>query len=334
MRAVICTAFDGAAALEIAEVASPDPADDEVLIDVRAASVSFMDKLMAEGGYQLRPDLPYSPGTEAAGVVVAVGKDVQRFKPGDRVAGQLWYGGYAERAVAKHWKCAHIPDGVNYAVASTVLHNYLTAYCALVDRCSLEKDETLFVTGATGGVGMAAVDMGRMLGARVIAGIGNDAKADAAREAGATDLVNYRSGDLRAQIKELTGGQGVDVCLEMIGSEVFLTMARLMAWGGRLSPIGFVSGDIPALPMNLPLLKSYSIVGVFAGAWMEKFPKEALIAADKVMEWIASGALCPRIDKVLPLEQAAEAMRCLGRREVLGRIVLETAPDAAIRTDV
>lgn len=334
MRAVICTAFNGAAALETAEVASPDPADDEVLIDVRAASVSFMDKLMAEGGYQLRPDLPYSPGTEAAGVVVAVGKEVLRFKPGDRVAGQLWYGGYADRAVAKHWKCALIPAGVSYAVASTVLHNYLTAYSALIDRCSLKKGETLFVTGATGGVGMALVDMGLMLGARVIAGIGDDAKADAAREAGAAEVVNYRTGDLRTQIKELTGGRGVNVCIEMIGGNTFLAMSRLMAWGGRLSPIGFVSGDIPALPMNLPLLKSYSVVGVFAGAWVEKFPEEASVAADQVMEWIASGELCPRIDKVLPLERAAEAMKSLGRREVLGRIVLETAPDAATRTDV
>ena len=181
---------------------------------------------------------------------------------------------------------------------------------------------------------MAVVDMGRMLGARVIAGIGDDAKADAAREAGAAEVVNYRTGDLRTQIKELTGGRGVNVCIEMIGGNTFLAMSRLMAWGGRLSPIGFVSGDIPALPMNLPLLKSYSVVGVFAGAWVEKFPEQASEAADQVMEWIASGELCPRIDKVFPLERAAEAMTSLGRREVLGRIVLETAPDAAARTDV
>lgn len=333
MRAVLCRAFEGAAALEIGEVTPPEPADDEVLIDVRAASVSFMDKLMAEGGYQLRPDLPYSPGTEAAGVVVAVGKDVSRFKPGDRVAGQFWYGGYAERVVAKHWKCAPIPVGVSYAVASTVLHNYLTAYSALIDRCALRTGETLFVTGATGGVGMAAVDMGRMMGARVIAGVGDNGKADAAREAGAVEVVNYRTDDLRTQIKDLTGRQGVDVCFEMIGGEIFLTMSRLMSWGGRLSPIGFVSGNIAALPMNLPLLNSYSIVGVFAGAWVEKFPEEASVAADKVMGWIAAGELSPRIDKVLPLERAAEAMKSLERREVLGRIVLETAPGAAAQTD-
>ena len=328
MRAVLCRAFDGAAALEIGEAATPEPAEDEVLIDVRAGSVSFMDKLMSEGGYQLRPDLPYSPGTEVAGVVIKAGADAARFKPGDRIAGQLWYGGYAERAVVKHWKCAPIPAGVDYATASTVLHNYLTAYSALIDRCALKAGETLFVTGATGGVGMAAVDMGRMLGARVIAGVGDAAKSAAAREAGASEVVDYRNGDLRTQIKELTSDRGVDVCLEMIGGETFLTIARLMAWGGRLSPIGFVGGEIPALPMNLPLLKGYSVVGVFSGAWVEQFPAEAAAAADEVMQWIASGKLTPSIDKTLPLDQAAEAMGLLARREVLGRVVLETAPGA------
>ncbi len=329
MRAVLCKSFEGADALEIGEAHSPKPMADEVLIDVRAASVSFMDKLMTEGGYQLRPELPYSPGTEAAGIVVSVGRNVTRFKPGDRVAGQFWYGGYAERAVAKHWKCALIPEGVDYAAACTVLHNYLTAYSALIDRCALKEGETLLVTGATGGVGMAAVDMGQMLGARVIACVGDDKKAAAARDAGATDVVNYATGDLRTQIKDLTEGRGLDVCFEMIGGDTFLTLARLMAWGGRIAPIGFVGGEIPALPMNLPLLKSFSVVGVFSGAWIEKFPDEAASAADQVMGWVASGKLNPKIDMVLPLEQAAEAMRILGKREVQGRIVLQTKPGVA-----
>lgn len=332
MRAILCKSFDGADALELGEAPAPVPEADEILIDVRAASVSFMDKLMTEGGYQLRPELPYSPGTEAAGVVLAVGADVTRFKPGDRVAGQLWYGGYAERAVAKHWKCAPIPATVDFGTASTVLHNYLTAYSALIDRCALKQGETLFVTGATGGVGLAVVDMGRMLGARVIAGIGDDAKAAAARAAGAADVVNYRTEDLRARVEALTGGRGIDVCFETIGGDIFVTLSRLMAWGGRISPIGFVSGEIPKLPMNLPLLKSFSVVGVFEGAWVEKFPQQAADAADQVMAWIAAGALRPRIDRVLALGDAAEAMRMLSRREVLGRIVLETFPGAAAGT--
>ena len=323
MRAVVCSDFQGAEALELGEAPDPTPAPDEILIDVRAAAVSFMDKLMAEGGYQMRPDLPYVPGTDAAGIVLEVGADVTGFTLGDRVVGQMWHGAYAQRAVTKHWKCEKIPDGVDFVTASTVLHNYMTGYHALIDRAAMRVGETLFVSGATGGVGLAAVDMGRMLGAKVLAGTGDYAKADALRDAGADVVVNTRAGDMRQQIKDATEGRGIDVCFEMVGGDLFTTLARSMAWGGRIMPIGFVSGDIPALPMNLPLLKGFSVVGVFEGAWAEKFPQEARAASAKIMNWVADGALRPRIDRVLPLDQAGEAMRALDRREVLGRIVLE-----------
>ncbi|MEL6683809.1 MAG: NADPH:quinone oxidoreductase family protein [Pseudomonadota bacterium] len=323
MRAILCTRFGGADALTIGEAPEPIPEADEVLIDVRAAAVSFMDKLMTEGSYQLKPDLPYVPGTDAAGIVREVGRDVTGFAPGDRVVGQMWYGSYAERAVTKHWKCTKVPDGVDFTAASTVLHNYMTAYHALIHRCALQPKETLLVTGATGGVGLATVDMGAMLGARVIAGTGDISKEELLKEAGAEAVVNTRDGDLRTQIKTLTGGQGLDVCFELIGGDTFQQLARSMRWGGRIAPIGFVSGEIPHLPMNLPLLKGFSVVGVFEGAWAEKFPKEASETADKIMRWIADGHLHPRIDRVVPLDQAADALRALGDRRVIGRIVLE-----------
>ena len=323
MRAVLCTNFDGADALKLGEAPEPVPAADEVLIDVRAAAVSFMDKLMAEGGYQLRPALPYVPGTDAAGIVLEVGSAVKTFKPGDRVVGQMWHGSYAERAVTKHWKCAKVPDGVDFTVASTVLHNYMTAYYALVQRCALQTGETLFVTGATGGVGLAAVDMGRMLDARVLAGTGDTSKEQVLRKMGADAVVNTRQGDLRQQIKDLTGGQGLDVCFEMIGGDTFVKLARSMRWGGRITPIGFVSGEIPDLPMNLPLLKGFSVVGVFEGAWAEKCPDEAKTAADKIMNWIANGELHPLIDRVLTLDEAPKAFQALTERQVVGRIVLK-----------
>lgn len=322
MRAVLCTKFDGADALELGEAPEPTPAPDEVLIDVRAAAVSFMDKLMAEGGYQLRPNLPYVPGTDAAGIVLDVGSEVTGFTPGDRVVGQMWHGSYAERAVTKHWKCALVPESVDFPVASTVLHNYMTAYYALKQRCALRPGETLLVTGATGGVGLAAVDMGRMLGARVLAGTGDAAKERVLKDMGADAVVNMREGHLREQIKDLTGGKGLDVCFEMIGGDTFLNLARSMRWGGRIAPIGFVGGEIPNLPMNLPLLKGFSVVGVFEGAWAEKCPSEARDAADKIMNWIAEGELKPLIDRVLDLERASEAFRALEDREVIGRIVL------------
>ncbi|CAD0186703.1 Quinone oxidoreductase 1 [Ruegeria sp. THAF57] len=323
MRAVLCSKFEGADALELGEAPEPVPAADEVLIEVHAAAVSFMDKLMAEGGYQLRPELPYVPGTDAAGIVLQVGSEVIDFKPGDRVVGQMWHGSYAERAVTKHWKCAKVPESVDLTVASTVLHNYMTAYHALVQRCALRPGETLLVTGATGGVGLAAVDMGRMLGVRVLAGTGDTAKMSALQEAGADAVVNMREGDLRKQIQDLTDGNGLDVCFEMIGGDTFVKIARSMRWGGRITPIGFVSGEIPNLPMNLPLLKGFSVVGVFEGAWAEKFPSEAKDAADKIMNWIAEGELRPLIDRVLKLEDASEAFRSLNEREVIGRIVLQ-----------
>lgn len=323
MRAVLCTNFDGADALEFGEAPEPVPAADEVLIDVRAAAVSFMDKLMAEGGYQLRPELPYVPGTDAAGIVLRVGSEVTNFKPGDRVVGQMWYGSYAERAVTKHWKCAKVPDGIDFTVASTVLHNYMTAYYALVQRCALRPGETLMVTGATGGVGLAAVDMGRMLGARVLAGTGDMGKKGVLKDMGAEAVINTREGDLRSQVNDLTGGKGLDVCFEMIGGDTFLNLARSMRWGGRITPVGFVSGEIPSLPMNLPLLKGFSVVGVFEGAWAEKCPSEATDAADKIMHWIADGELHPLIDRALKLEDASKAFRALTERDVIGRVVLK-----------
>lgn len=323
MRAILCSRFSGADALELGDAPEPEPAADEVLIEVHTAAVSFMDKLMTEGGYQLRPDLPYVPGTDAAGVVLQVGSDVTDYAPGDRVAGQMWHGSYAERATIKHWKCAKIPDGVDFAAASTVLHNYMTAYHALIDRCGLRPGETLLVTGATGGVGLATVEMGRMLGARVIAATGDPAKEPFLRDAGADTVVNTRSADIRQQIKDLTGGKGLDVCFEMLGGDTFLALARSMAWGGRIVPIGFVSGEIPSLPMNLPLLKGFSVVGVFEGAWAERYPDAAKTASEKIMAWVADGSLCPRVDRVLPLADAADAMRALDRREVTGRIVLQ-----------
>jgi NADPH2:quinone reductase len=323
MRAVLCERFDGIDALRFGETAEPLPAEDEVMIDVHAASVSYMDYLMICGGYQLRPALPYVPGTDAAGVVVAVGDKVERFRPGDRVACGNWFGGFAERMVAKASKSARIPDNVDFIVGSTVLHAYGTAWYALAERARLEPGERVLVTGAAGGVGLACVDVARLIGARVIAAVGSASKAQVTRDSGAEHVIDTSSEDVRERVKALTGGEGIDVGVDNIGGASFLTLARLMRWNGRLVPMGFVSGEIPSLPMNLPLLKNYSVVGVFSGAWMTNFPDQAAEAADKIMALVGNGSLHPRIDRVLPLEQAAEAMRSIADRSVRGRIVLE-----------
>ena len=323
MRAVVCSAFTGPEDLRIGEIEAPKPAGDEILIEVHAASISFMDQLLVSGLYQMRPKTPFVPGTEAAGIVAAVGEKVTRFRPGDRVACSNWTGAYAELVVAKEWKSVRLPAGVAFEAAATVLHNYGTAYCALTAGAHALPGETVFITGAAGGVGLAAVDLAGHLGLRVIAGVGSDDKAALVRGYGARDVINYRSEDLRERIKSVTGGEGVDICFDNVGGMIFEQMARLMKFGGRLMPIGFTSGQIPSLPMNLPLLKGYSIVGVFAAVWAERFPEQAVRANDTLMQLLADGKIRPHIDRVLPLEQVKEGMRAVADRSVKGRIVLK-----------
>ena len=323
MRAVLCSSFDGIKALSVGETTEPRPAADEVLIDVHAASVSYMDYLMISGGYQMRPPLPYIPGTDAAGTVIACGDRVRHLRPGDRVACGNWFGGFAERVIAKEVDTVRLPDAIDFVAGSTILHCYLTAWYALVDRAKTRGGETVLVTGAAGGVGLACVEVASLLGARVIAAVGSAAKVPVVREYGANEVIDYSSEDLRERVKDLTGGEGLDVCIENIGGKVFDTLARLMRWNGRLMPIGFTSGEIPSLPMNLPLLKNYSIVGVFTGAWGTRCPDEKARASDIIMGWVGEGKLRPRIDRVLPLDQAAEAMTAIADRSVQGRIVLQ-----------
>ena len=331
MKAVLCDSFGGPDALRIGEIEEPKPAHDEILIDVYAASVSFMDYLLVSGRYQMRPQTPFVPGTEGAGVVVAAGGKVTRFRPGDRVACGNWFGGFAEQMVAKEWKSARLPPEADFERAATVGHNYGTAHYALVERADVQRGETVFVTGAAGGVGLAAIELARHFGLRVIAGVGSDDKAGIVRRYGASDVVNYRREDLPARIKSLTGGEGVDVCFDNIGGAVFEQMARLMRWGGRLMPIGFTSSQIPSIPMNLPLLKNYAIVGAFAGAWAEKFPERAARMNDTIMGFLADGEIRPHIDRVLPLHEVRQAMRAVADRTVQGRIVLSMGREAQPR---
>jgi NADPH2:quinone reductase len=322
MRAVLCTAFEGIKSLTIGETSAPRPKSDEVLIDVYAASVSYMDYLMVSGGYQMRPPLPYVPGTDAAGLVVAVGSQVDRFRPGDRVTCEGWYGGFAEQMSAKASRTGRLPDNVDFSVGSTVLHIYMTAYYSLVDRARVEPGETVLVTGASGGVGLACVELARLLGARVIGAVGSAAKASIVRDYGAEAIIDYSKEDVRDRVKALTSGEGIDVCIDTVGGGLFGTLARLMRWNGRLLPIGFAGGEVPSLPMNLPLLKNFSIVGVFTGAWADRFPDQSSRATEKLLQWVSEGKLRPHIDRVLPLEQAAEAMGAIAHRSVAGRIVL------------
>ena len=319
---MICQAFDGPDALIVGDVEAPRAAPGEILIDVHAASVSYMDCLIVSGKYQMRPPTPFVPGTDAAGIVAAVGDGVTRFRPGDRVACSHWTGAYGEAMVVPELQAVPVPAAVDLTTASTVLHTYMTAHYALRERAAVKPAEHVFVTGAAGGVGLAAVDYARHLGAKVIAGVGSDAKLPLVRRYGAHATINYRRENVRERIKALTDDAGVDVCFENVGGELFGQMTRLMNWGGRLMPIGFTSGDVPSVPMNLPLLKNYSIVGVFAGAWMRRFPLENAAAGDRLMQLVARGELRPFVSCVMPLEQVKQAMAQVIDRSVQGRVVL------------
>jgi NADPH2:quinone reductase len=323
MKAVLCRGFTGPDALEVGEAPDPIPAADEILIEVHAASVTFMDRLMVSGGYQLRPPTPFVPGTEASGVVAALGEKTTRFKVGDRVAGLNWIGGMGERMVAKEWKCVRVPDNVSFEAAATVIHSYDTAYYALVDRAQVRTGESVVVTGAGGGVGMAAVDVALHLGGRVIALVGSEMHVAALRQRGVAEVVNYATENVRERLNALTEGRGVDVCFDNVGGALFEQLARAMAWRGRLMPIGFAGGEVPKLAMNLPLLKNFSVVGVFAGAWEDREPEAARQAKETVMEWIGAGHLKPHVGLVVPMQEIGRAMAAIGDRSATGRVVVK-----------
>ena len=322
MRAVICRSFDGIDALELGELADPVPGPGQVLVDVHAAALSFMDTLMVAGRYQMKPALPFVPGSDAAGIVLAVGDGVRSVRVGERVACSHWHGGMAERMVAPESGVVKLPDGVGFEIASTVRYAYGTARYALVTRAGLRAGETVFVSGAAGGVGMAAVDLARHAGATVIAGTSSAARGEAARQQGAAHAIDYSCEPVRERLLELTKGRGVDVYFDNVGGPLFGTVSRAMAWGGRILPIGFTSGDVPSLAMNLPLLKNYSVVGCYWGAWAERQPQESRAADEELFAAVARGALRPQVSEVLPLSSFAGGLRRLAGRQVTARVVL------------
>jgi len=328
MRAVVCRSFTGIDDLDLGEMADPKPDAGQILVQVHAAAVNFMDCLMVAGKYQLRPQTPFVPGTDATGIVAAVGEGVTRFKPGDRVACSNWTGAYSPHMLASQLSAAHLPAVVDFATGSVVRHCYGTAYYAFVERARLQAGETVFISGAAGGVGLAAVDLARSLGARVIAGVGSEEKVGIVREYGAGDVIDYVHEDLRERIKALTDGKGVDVVFDVVGGDVFTTMTRLMNWGGRMLPVGFASGDIPSVPMNLLLLKGYSIAGVFWGAWAERYREASIAADEQIFAWIAQGKLKPHVGAIFPLEQFKTAMASVLDRTAQGRVVLKVGDSA------
>ena len=313
---------DDIAVLRMDEVELPPPGKGEMRLRLKACSVNFPDILMVQGKYQFKPALPFAPGMEGAGLVAAVGEGVTKFKPGDRVVAGLRTGGFAEEANAAEAACRAIPGTMDFAEAAAYPAAYLTAYVALVCRGRLQKGETLLVHGASGGVGLAAVEMGKLLGATVIATSASDEKLKVVKSRGADHVLNVTKG-FREHVKELTGGRGADVIYDPVGGDVFDESIRCIAWNGRLLIIGFTSGRIPSVSVNMPLIKGFSVVGVRAGEYGRRDPEAGRANIEAVDRLAAEGKIKPHICARFPLERAVDAMRMLQNREVVGKVVIE-----------
>jgi len=325
MKAIICNAFGAPEELRFADCPSPGVGAGQVRIRVHAAGVNFPDTLIIQGKYQFRPPFPFSPGAEVAGTVDAVGEGVAHVKPGDRVLGTGIFGGYAEEMVVDASACFPIPDTMPFETAAGFLLTYGTSHHALKQRATLQPGETVLVLGAAGGVGLAAVELAKAMGARVIAAASTDEKLALTREYGADGLINYTAQDLREAVKALTGGKGVDVIYDPVGGDLAEPAFRSIGWGGRYLVVGFAGGDIPSLPLNLPLLKGAAIVGVFWGQFTRLEPEVHQANVAELLAWAAEGRLKPHISEVFPLARAAEALRVVMERKAKGKVVLKVA---------
>ena len=322
MKAVLCKAYGPPESLVVEDVPSPIPGPGEVVIAVKAASVNFPDVLIIQNKYQVKPPLPFSPGSEVAGIVKAVGEGVTSFKPGDSALAITAYGAFAEEVKIEARRLLPIPAGMDFPTAAAFGLTYATSEHALSDRGQLEAGETLLVLGAAGGVGLAAIEIGKALGARVIACASTDAKLAVCRQHGADDTINYAGEDLRERIKALTNGNGADVVYDPVGGPYTEPALRSIAWRGRLLVVGFAAGEIPRIPLNLTLLKGCSIVGVFWGEFTRREPQRSAEAMARLDRWYADGKLKPHISATFPLERAADALTLMASRKVTGKVVL------------
>ena len=321
MRAVICRAWGAVEDLTVEEVPAPAPAADEVLIDVRATSVNYADSIMVAGKYQTRPPFPFSPGLETAGVVARAGAAATRFKAGDRVMATLGWGGLAEQAVAKESETFAIPAGMSFEQAGAFPIAYISSDVAIRWQGRLEPGETLLVLGAAGGVGLTAVEIGRAMGARVIAGASTAEKLAVAREHGADDLVNYATEPLTERVMALTGEKGADVCFDPIGGELADAALSALGWGGRMLLVGFVGG-VQQIPANRLLVKNRAALGCSLRYYRNQAPDKLRRSVDALLGWYAEGKLKPLVSHRLPLERSVEAIKLLTDRKALGKVVV------------
>lgn len=322
MKAALCKTLDGPEALVIEDIPAPVAGPGEVVVRVKAAALNFFDTLITCGKYQYKPPLPFSPSGEVAGVVEAIGAGVSHVKPCQRVCGYLGWGGARELVVTKPDLLAVIPDGVDDVAAAGVSVTYGTAMHGLKDRGQVKPGEWVAVTGASGGAGLAAVEIAKSMGARVIAVASSAEKLEVCRAHGADALFNYSEGDLKTGLRELTGGTGVDVIYDCVGGDYAESALRAIAWGGRFLVVGFAAGQIPRIPLNLLLLKNCAAVGVFWGEMATRQPELQRANIEQVLAWVAEGRLKPHIHATYPLARIGEAITSLEKRSVTGKVIV------------
>jgi NADPH:quinone reductase len=323
MKAIICQQFGPPDQLLLSDVPSPRAGKGQVVIRVEACGVNFPDTLIIEGKYQFKPPFPFSPGGEVSGTITEVGEDVSHLKVGESVFSMTGHGGFAEEVVANAATTLPMPPAMDFVTAASTMYTYGTSYHALKDRANLQPGETLLVMGAAGGVGLAAVQLGVLMGARVIAAASSEEKLAVCRSMGAAETINYTTENLRDRIKDLTAGAGVDVVYDPVGDRYAEPAIRSLAWKGRYLVVGFAAGEIPSIPLNLALLKGASIVGVFWGAFAQREPKTSMQNFNRILTWIESGQLHQHIYKLYTLAEAPNALRDLMERRVVGKAVIK-----------
>ena len=322
MKALICEAYGPIDDLVIKDLPSPVPGPKQLLVEVKAAAVNFPDALMVQGLYQVKPPLPFTPGAEISGIVKSVGAEVKNFKAGERIIAMVGQGGFAEECLADAARAMPLPPGMDFETGAALVLTYCTSLHGLKDCGHLQAGETLVVLGAAGGVGIAAVEIGKAMGARVIAAASSDDKLELCRKVGADETVNYSTENLKDRINELTGGKGADVVYDPVGGPYTEPALRALAWRGRLLVIGFAAGGIPKIPLNLALLKERSIVGVYWGDSTKHDPAGHLANLRQLNEWFAAGSIRPVVSERFPLVAARDAIAKIARRQVKGKIVV------------
>ncbi|WP_013123233.1 NADPH:quinone oxidoreductase family protein [Thiomonas sp.] len=330
MKALLCTAYGPIDTLRLQDAPDPVPAAGEVVVAVRACALNFPDALIVQGLYQAKPALPFSPGAEFSGIILQVGADVTTYKPGDAVIAFAGHGGLAERCAVDAQRIMPLPSGMSFEQGAAFMLTYGTCIHALKDVAQLQPGETLAVLGAGGGVGLAAVDIAKAMGARVIAAASTKAKLELAQQHGADTLLDYASEDLRQRLMGLTEGKGADVVLDPVGGVYAEAALRATAWRGRYLVVGFAAGDIPRIPLNLALLKERQILGVYWGEAVQRNPRQHAANVRQLLQWFVAGSVRPEITEQLGLEQATQALLRLSQREAKGKIVVRIMAESGV----